>query len=141
MDSSDNSIGGKISSLLSDEESMKQIKELADMLGSEINGSAESGPEGAENASAAENTADGSEQGSGEDLFGGLNFDMLMQIGSVLSAANGSDKNRALLLALKPHVSEGRQEKIDKAVKMLKVYAIITALRESGFFKGFDKML
>lgn len=63
---------------------------------------------------------------------GGIDFNTIMGIGKVLSAAGEDDKNTALLLALKPHLNEVRQQKVDKAVKMLKIYALILALKDSG---------
>ncbi|MGN0665666.1 MAG: hypothetical protein ACI4KF_03985 [Huintestinicola sp.] len=136
-------LDGKIGALLSDPESMQQLKELAEMLGSEMNGGSQNQPSGNSSPSDGNNTENAANSNSGADsIFGGMNFDTLIQIGSAISAAGGTDKNRSLLLALKPHVSSQRQEKIDRAVRMLKIYAVITALRESGLLNGgFEKFL
>ena len=45
------------------------------------------------------------------------------------------DKNAALLLALRPHVSEARQQRIDRAVKLLRLYAMWSVLKESGLLQ------
>ena len=44
-------------------------------------------------------------------------------------------KNTQLLLALKPLLKEERQERVDKAVKMMKLYAVWTIVKESGMLK------
>ncbi|MDE6594024.1 MAG: hypothetical protein K2K57_13310 [Oscillospiraceae bacterium] len=137
-----------LASILGDPESMQQIKELAQMLSEQTNGDDLSG-----NGSASEdhpndesefnqNAADPASQSSFDPsalsglagLFGsgGIDLNTIMGIGRVLSAAGGDDKNTALLLALKPHLSEVRQQKVDRAVKMLKIYALILALKDSG---------
>ena len=41
------------------------------------------------------------------------------------------------LLALKPHLREERQKKVEKAVKMLKLLSIWSMLKESGMLKDF----
>ncbi len=46
---------------------------------------------------------------------------------------NTSDNSRtALLLALKPHLSAPRQEKVDTAVKLLKIIDALPLLKDSG---------
>ena len=47
------------------------------------------------------------------------------------------DKNAGLLLALKPLLKEERQAKVDKAVKMLKLFAVWSVLKDSGLLKDF----
>ena len=47
------------------------------------------------------------------------------------------DSDAALLLALKPHLREERQKKVEKAVKMLKLLSIWSMLKESGMLKDF----
>ena len=43
-----------------------------------------------------------------------------------------NDKNTELLMALKPHLREERQIKVDKAVKMLKLMTVWNTAKESG---------
>lgn len=139
-----------LASILGDPESMQQIKELAQMLSAQTNGEDLSGNG---SASYAGEAGEGADAGNAQDtgnaqnindpsafsglsgLFGspgGIDLNTVMSIGKVLSAAGGEDKNTALLLALKPHLSSERQQRVDKAVKMLKLYALILALKESG---------
>ncbi|MBR7071068.1 MAG: hypothetical protein IKI29_02770 [Clostridia bacterium] len=46
--------------------------------------------------------------------------------------STGQDDRTRLLLALKPHLSEPRREKIDTAVKLLRLVELLPLLRESG---------
>ncbi len=112
---------GKMQELMSDPESMKQLSELAQMLGQE----------GDSSGAAAECT--------GENAGGGFPFDpgMLMQLGSLIQGANTSNANTELLLALKPHLRQQRQEKVDRAVKMLRLLAIWNLMKENGLLQNF----
>ena len=107
----------KIQSILSDEESMRQIKELAALFGGEL--ASVSGP-------AAENPPS-SEETSGVDT--GINPAQIMGLMSVFSK---SDSGCNLIAALKPLLSADKQLKADRAIKMLKLYKVYTALKDSG---------
>lgn len=107
----------KIGELLSDEESVKQLSELAQMFMGEM--SSENGDDNAEEK----------ESSSGRIPF---DFSKLTKIQGIMGAMNGSDKNTELLLALKPHLKEEKQERVDKAVKMLKLLAVWNVLKDSG---------
>ena len=113
---------GKIQEVLSDEESMKQLSELASSLFS----SAEGEVAGEESESVGEEKKE-------DDSGGGMDFDFskLLMMGQVMSSVSG-DKNAELLIALKPLLKEERQAKVDKAVKMLKLFAVFSVLKESG---------
>ena len=115
-------IMNKIGDLLSDEESVKQLSELAQMLMSENpppeDAPAKKYPE--ENTDTGENVPD---------------IGMLMKIGSLAGAVTKNDKNTELLLALRPHLSEEKQKKVDKAVKLLKLLAVWNIANESGLLK------
>lgn len=137
-----------IGSLLSDPESMQQIKELADMLKteSEENGAAP-GQTGSDGGGADFSALAGmlgsmmgSSQKSGESSGGGMDLEMIMQLMQIMTAAGNDDKDRNLLMALRPHLSADKQEKIDRAVKLLKIYAIITTLKNSGMLGRLDKL-
>lgn len=132
----------KLQAVLSDEESMNQIKQLAGMLGagdddggdapdfSSLFGSMMGGNDttsGAKNASE-----------SGEKSESPFDIGKIMQLLSLASTATAKDKNTELLLALKPHLSEEKQPKIDKAVKLLKLLAIWSVVKESGVLDNLD---
>lgn len=97
----------KIQSLLSDEESMQQIRELAAMFG---------GP-----SDAPEPQPDSA--GSVIDPA------VLMKLMSGLSK---NDKSCELLIALKPLLSEDKQPKVDRAVKLLRLFNVYSELKASG---------
>ncbi len=108
----------KIQSLLSDEESMRQIQELAAMFSSGDKDSASAQEEPSEN--------------------NGFNPMSIMQL---IGAMSVQDKNCELLLALREHLSPEKQQKIDKAVKLMKLYNIFIAMRENGMLDDMEKLL
>ena len=154
----------KLSQVLNDPESMKQINELAQML------SAESAPQPpkAENSAPDLSQLISSLQGNQKppppkpqpdlsQLISGLmganhssadtqpkpdnnsgqrDLSKLIQLQTVMEKASKSDKNVDLLLALKPLLKEENQEKIDKLVKIFKLMALYPVLKESGLLGG-----
>lgn len=120
---------GMMQELLSDPESMKQIQELTQMLQSESGGSEDS-------AQSAQAETQG-EQAEGEGGSAGFDFGMLFKLQQLMQATAGENKDAELLLALKPHLKEERQKKVDKAVKILKLLSIWSVLRDSGMLKDF----
>lgn len=107
----------KITALLSDEESVRQLTELAGMLMSE-------------------NSGDGKETETDKkeecEESSSVNIPDISAIVSLAGAMNRTDKNEELLYALKPHLSPERQKKTDKAVKMLKLFNVLKTAKESG---------
>ena len=120
-------ITDKIQSLLSDEESMNQIKELAAMLSGGMNDPSE--------GSAAGTAAPGD---TALPSFGGIDPAAIMQL---LGALSSDDKDCGLLLALRPHLSGEKQKRLDKAVKLIKLYNVFTTMRESGMLSELENML
>lgn len=102
----------KIRSLLSDEESMRQIQELAAMFG----GSDTSGQQG-------------NEQSDSENSPPDIDPAAIMKLMSGLSQ---NDENCELLLALRPLLSEEKRPKVDKAVKLLRLFNVYAELKENG---------
>ena len=119
---------GKIGELLSDEESVKQLSELAQMF---MNGS--EGEASAEETKADEELSENvdEQEGSGVDF----DFGSLLKFTEIMGAMK--DKNSELLLALKPHLKEDRQQRVDKAIKMMKLLAIWNIVRDTGLLKDF----
>ena len=60
-------------------------------------------------------------------------FDLakLLAVGQALSAAQ-QDETAALILALKPHLSEERARRADRAVRLLRIWSAAGILRENG---------
>ena len=187
----------KLQNVLNDEESMKQIQELAGMLSSEMQESQSQPPASPVPASGSSSSnqqdsggpdlsqllsklggmfsggnekvknnvpsvspgqpASGQNQTGSFDLSGLLSglgansgqsgsqnapaqpsFDMgkLLQLQGILAQANKSDKNVELLLALRPLLKEENQQKIDRLIKIFKLFAVYPALKESGLLGG-----
>ena len=127
-------IAEKIGALLSDEESMRQIRELAAMFSSGNMGDDVSPDSGGENFSQEDSTG----LGSSSDDFPNINFAAIFQL---MGAMSQSDKNCDLLIALKPHLCAERQVKIDKAVKLLKLYNLFITARESGLLNDLGNLI
>lgn len=131
----------KIQDVLNDEESMNQIKQLAQMLGA-------SG-EGMDNQNSSQNQEAQPDLSKIFSVLGGngqdnqqnnsMPFDIntLMQLQGLFQAAS-NDKSLDLLIALRPHLKEDKQLKVDKAVKFLKLFALWTAAKESGLLNSID---
>lgn len=65
-------------------------------------------------------------------LFDGLDVDMLIKLMGMFESMNRQDDNERFLLALKPLLREENRTKVDSAVKLLKLSAILPILKESG---------
>ncbi len=104
----------KMQGILSDPESMQQISELARML----QGEADPAPQ---------------EQKSPQT---GLDPALLMRVGEIVNAAGKEDANTALLHALRPHLREKRQEKVDRAIKLLQLLTVWNLLKEKGILQN-----
>ncbi len=105
-------LASKISEILSSEESLKQLGELASMLG--LSGEGESVP-----------TTSVSDE---------LPFDpaMLMGLFTKFKESTKDDENINFLCALKPLLSDEKQERIDKAIKLIKLLNLWPIIKESG---------
>lgn len=109
-----------ISEILSSlsKEDMEQLKNAANaIMGSSV---ADNKPNGSDNR----NT--------------GSPFDaaMLGNLGKLSSALSHDDERTALIRALKPMLSEPRQQKAEEAIKILKLLQLLPLLRDSGLLKG-----
>lgn len=132
-------ITSRIQSILNDEESMKQLNELADMLTSGTQsegGTPEGGMPDLSSLFGSLGGGQSSDSPSDGGLFGDIDIGTVMNIMSAVSSADTDSREASLILALKPYLSEKRRKKADKAVKLLKLLAIYTALREQGVLNG-----
>ncbi len=120
-------MAGKISELLSDPKGMEKIKAMANALFGESEDLNQSTVGQSKSQSAIE------EQSALSNFSLPDDFDPVKLI-SIFSAlkSNNADKRTTLLLALKPHLSYERQERVDKAVKLLKMAALLPVLRQQG---------
>lgn len=120
-------MSAKISELLSDPKGMEKIKSMADMLFSQ----------------SGDKTTDNENQSTSNDIVpdgfslpDGFDVGKIMSIVSLLGSRS-DDKRASLLMALKPHLTEERQIRVDKAVKILKIISIIPLLKEQGLLELF----
>lgn len=111
----------KIGEILADEESMKQLTELAQMLSSDASESTDE---------TEKTTCDAYESDEGGSGFPDIGT--IMKLTGLMGALSQKDKNAELLLALKPHLGEEKQKKVDKAIKLLKLLAVWNMAKESG---------
>ncbi len=108
----------KLQSLLSDPESMQNLAELAAML------QGEAGTESADNCSSGDSADTGTENG--------FDFSKLLIMGEIFAQMQEKDNETQLLLALKPYLSEQRSKRVDRAVKLLRLYSVFLSLKEKG---------
>ena len=108
-------LSAKLSEILSDEESMKKVRSLAENLLS----------------------SNGDEEEKGGDF--GLSGEEATKILSVLGRLKSKpdDKRTALLSALRPNLSPEKQKKVDNAIKLLKLIDMLPLLKESGLLNLF----
>ena len=118
-------MASKISELLSSPDGLDKIKSVADALFGDY-GTTASPP--INDPKPSDNSDSG---GLGFSLPDGFDISKIM---GLMSAFNNqkNDRRTELLLALKPHLSEERRERVDKAVKILKIVSILPALKEQG---------
>lgn len=122
---------GKIQDVLNDEESMNQIKKLAEMFGAEASGDNPSLP----NMSSVFGNSEHQDGKKAED-GSGFDFSKIMQLQQVMAKANKRDPNIELLYALRPLLKEESQQKVEKLVKIFKVMALWPVIKDSGILGG-----
>lgn len=97
----------KISQLLSDPDGMARIKQMAEsVLG---------------------------EKESNSSVLPDIDIGKIVPLIQKMKS-RGTDSRTGLLMALRPHLSEKRQERLDRAVKILRVIDMLPFLQESGMF-------
>ena len=65
-----------------------------------------------------------------------FNSDLLGNIGKLGNAVSRDDDRTALIKALKPLLSEPRQQKADEVIKILRIVQLIPLLKDSGLLNG-----
>lgn len=112
-------ISQKLADLLNNPESMERMRKMAEGILSEKSEEPKEAPTG------------------DFDISSLLGLD---DIGNLLGIINrlrssGNDPKAQLLYALKPHLSPPRREKVDTAVKLLKIIELLPLISETGLFK------
>lgn len=113
----------KLAELLNDPESFEQLREMAESV---------LGGQKTNNESRNEPSPDLNSAADGIDLDP-VQITKIMSLLSQLKSS-GNDSRSKLLLALKPLLSPPRREKVDTAIKLLKLIDMLPMLRDSGIF-------
>lgn len=162
-------IASQITQILNSEEGMNKLKAVADSLGlgnvqnnqnsfNQTNNNSSSGGNFVSQNNQAPPQTQNSQMNVSEllgSLLGGNNnqnsnvnnpqqtpsFDpsMLLKLQGVMSQMNTNDNNTQLLLALKGHLSEARQKKVDDAIKIMQLIKILPVIKDLGLFGGDSK--
>ncbi len=101
-------ISEKLNSILSDPQSLNRIREMAEGLFSD-------------------------QKPAEENLLPDIDITKIMNIVGKIKNSGLSQREK-LLLALRPHLKEERRERLDTAVKILKLIEIAPYLKDSGLF-------
>lgn len=126
----------KIENILGSEEGQAQIRELAAMLGGE-NGEMPDLSALGNMFGGAQNGESSHEQSADDDsILGDIDVGMLLKMKDMFTSSKGSDKNSQLLLALRPHLKDENKEKVDGAIKIMKLIALLPLIKDSGLFGG-----
>lgn len=101
----------KLADILNDPESMNKVKQMAESILSQ-----------------------NETQTQDDSAFGTPDSAELMNLMSIVSKLNqtNDDTRTNLLSALKPHLSEPKREKVDTAIKILRLLDLLPLLKESG---------
>jgi hypothetical protein len=75
-----------------------------------------------------------------EDILNGIDIDKLLSLMEMLQSPI-EDKNIKFLEALGPLLSEERAPKVQKAIKVMKMYDIYLVLKESGMLSGLSDLI
>ena len=119
----------KLSALLSDEETVNQLKTLAESLGLDPSSLGSSQKEDAHSS------ARGEKKKSSSSFS--LDPSLLQKLAGALRSEK-DDEDAALLRALKPHLSEERHKRVDDAVRMLRLLNLLPLVKDLGLFGGDD---
>lgn len=111
-------IAGKIEELLNDPNGMAKIQSMAESVFGNSNKE--------NNLQNLNNTSNDIDVGT------------IMKVLNLLKSDSKNNGRTNLLLALKPHLSDGRQHKIDSAIKIMKIIEILPILKEQGLL---DKLI
>ena len=122
----------KVQEILGSEEGMKQLQEMAKMLG--LSGGEEPAPQPAPQpdlgAILSGLTGGGQAAPSGEPPISPAG---LAKLGSLLQSAKRDTPGAALLRALR---REGRQKRVDEALRIMRLLSLWPVLQQSGLLQG-----
>lgn len=118
----------KLTQLLNDPEGMKQLQSMAQGL---------MGEGGLDFSALIPQQQEKPVMPDISGLMGGISPDqmgMMMKLMSAFNSTKEDDRTR-LLMALRPHLTDKRQQRVDQAVKLLKLASVLPLISESGIFR------
>ncbi len=117
----------KLMGLLASKENVEKIKNLSGILSDAKEGQEDQPKEG-------KSPAESKDSPTSNDAASIEMLQTIMKLVPLLSTASREDDNTRLLYALRPHLSEHRQAKLDKSVKMLQMLKLLPVLKSQGLF-------
>ena len=125
----------KVQEILGSEEGMKQLQEMAKMLG--LSGGEEPAPQPAPqpDRGAILSGLTGGQQAApgGEPSISPAG---LAKLGNLLQSAKQDTPGAALLRALRPLLRENRQKRVDEALRIMRLLSLWPVLQQSGLLQG-----
>lgn len=106
--------------ILSSEDAMEQIKDMASALGLNPEASSDKDEKKPDDAS----------------MFENIDIGKILKLKSLFAPSSENDKNVVLLNALKPHLNDENKAKVDQSIKILKLLALLPLIKESGILGG-----
>lgn len=126
----------KIEHILGSEEGQAQLKELAAMFGGENGEMPDLSAIGDMFGSAQDGESNSGQSADNDSILGDIDIGMLLKMKDMFSSTKASDKNSQLLLALRPHLKDKNKEKVDGAIKIMKLISLLPLIKDSGLFGG-----
>lgn len=133
-------ISSKISALLNDPESMQTVMSMANsLLGGNDGGASAAPAPKAESPLPASDVLSNQSVGGLANILSSVSPDQIGMIMKVMTALNSgeNDSRSNLLMALRPHLSEERRERVDRAIKLLRLASLLPLIGDSGLLKLF----
>lgn len=129
----------KVQEILGSEEGMKQLQDMAKMLGLTGEEETPSAPasSGGLDLSALLSGLTGSAPAAGNN-GGNLSISPadLAKLGTLLQSTQQDTPSAALLRALRPLLRENRQKRVDEALRIMRLLSLWPVLQQSGLLKG-----
>ena len=125
------SLTSKVQEILGSEEGMKQLGEMAKMLG--LAGGEESPPQQAAGPDLGALLSGAAPTGQEAPLISAAELEKLS---GILRSARQDTPAAALLRALRPMLRESRQKRVDEALRILRLLSILPVLQQSGLLRG-----
>ncbi len=125
-------LSSQISQILGNPEMVEQIKNLSGLFGQ----SADSVSSSAEKSQQSQPSVP-AQTSSPLDLLGSDGLQTAMRFMPILNELRQEDDTTRLLRAIKPFLSPERQEKLEEAIKLLRIIRILPFLRNQGLMNLF----